>query len=321
MTFEDFVIQLDNWGRARTPFFFLVDFEMKKPLAFKLDEVPNNVKYNFRGTSNWSPAQIRKPINIDINPVTVEEFKSKFDLVHQHLLLGDSYLTNLTFRTEIKINESLESIFPGAKAKYKLLYKDEFLMFSPETFLQVKDGVVFSYPMKGTIDASVANAESVLLGNKKEQAEHVTIVDLIRNDLSKIATNVIVTRFRYIDKIESGKKSLLQVSSEIQGNLTLEFDHAFGSMLKHVLPAGSISGAPKAKTVEIIQQAEKIERGYYTGVAGIFDGRVFDSGVMIRFIENNNGKLFYRSGGGITSASEWNSEYHEVIDKIYVPVN
>ena len=84
---------------------------------------------------------------------------------------------------------------------------------------------------------------------------------------------------------------------------------------------GSISGAPKKKTVEIIKSVEREERGYYTGIAGIFDGKDLDSCVMIRFIEKNNNSFRYRSGCGITFLSELTSEYQEMIDKVYVPIN
>jgi para-aminobenzoate synthetase component I len=321
MTFENFVTQLDAWGKSKTPFFFLIDFEQKKPVAYALYNLPDDIKYDFNGKSNCSLTPSNSNIVLQATHIDEDEFKKKFEVVHKHLLLGNSYLANLTVRTQIKMNGSLAEVFAAANARYKLLYKEEFLVFSPETFIQVRDGSVFSYPMKGTIDASIKNAENLILQNKKEQAEHVTIVDLIRNDLSLIANDVKVTRFRYMDKIESNHKTLLQVSSEIQGQLNPNYKNsAFGSILKQLLPAGSISGAPKSRTVEIIQQAEGIERGYYTGVAGIFDGDVFDSGVLIRFIENDNGKFYYRSGGGITTASDWRSEYQEVNDKIYVPV-
>jgi para-aminobenzoate synthetase component 1 len=87
------------------------------------------------------------------------------------------------------------------------------------------------------------------------------------------------------------------------------------------LPAGSVTGAPKAKTVEIIKAAEQEPRGFYTGILGIFDGKQLDSGVMIRFIEKVDGRFFYRSGGGITTQSDCKAEYEEAINKIYVPVN
>ena len=92
------------------------------------------------------------------------------------------------------------------------------------------------------------------------------------------------------------------------------------NLLLSMLPAGSICGAPKAKTVSIIQEVEQDPRGYYTGIFGYFDGEELDSAVNIRFIEEKNSQLLYRSGGGITFLSDMESEYNELIEKIYVPV-
>jgi para-aminobenzoate synthetase component 1 len=201
-----------------------------------------------------------------------------------------------------------------------LLFKDQFLVFSPEIFVQIKNNHIYAYPMKGTIDASVPEAEAILLNDAKELAEHVTIVDLLRNDLSQVSKNVVVSKFRYVDRINTNKGQLLQVSSEIAGELEHPFDN-LGTLILKLLPAGSVSGAPKRKTVEIIQEAEKEPRGFYTGIVGIFDGHQLDSGVMIRFIEKKDGRFFYRSGGGITTQSDCTAEFQEATDKIYVPVN
>lgn len=321
MTFHQFVKTLDDWGNKNIPFFFIVDFEQKKPLAFKLADLPDDIFYNFNNHTNQPQRNKLDKIDLKIKAIPETEFKRKFDLVESHLSYGDSYLTNLTVRNQITLPHTLAELFDSAQAKYKLLFKNDFLVFSPEIFVQIKNREIYSFPMKGTIDATIENAEQKILGDQKELAEHVTIVDLIRNDLSLIAEHVNVTRFRYIDKILSNQKQLLQVSSEIQGQLLPELERSFGTILEKLLPAGSISGAPKKKTVEIIQQAEQLDRGYYTGVAGIYDGSFFDAGVLIRFIEHENGHFYYRSGGGITTASEWKKEYREVIDKIYVPVN
>jgi len=174
--------------------------------------------------------------------------------------------------------------------------------------------------MKGTIDASLPDAEQLILSDAKELSEHVTIVDLIRNDLSGVAKNVEVNRFRYIEKIKTNQKDLLQVSSEIAGDLSDDYASHIGSILISLLPAGSISGAPKKKTIQIIQEAEKEKREFYTGVFGYFDGENLDSAVMIRFIEQAGNDFYYRSGGGITAQSEAEKEYQEAIDKIYVPI-
>lgn len=173
--------------------------------------------------------------------------------------------------------------------------------------------------MKGTIDASFPNAKKVILADPKEAAEHATIVDLIRNDISIVADQVWVERYRYIEPVKTNQKTLLQVSSEIAGILPDHFDGEFGDLLLKLLPAGSISGAPKPSTLQIIKDAEGYDRGYYTGVMGYFDGKNFESAVMIRYIENQDGKLVFKSGGGITAKSDAQSEYQELIDKVYLP--
>jgi len=129
-----------------------------------------------------------------------------------------------------------------------------------------------------------------------------------------------VERFRYIDRIPSNEGEILQVSSEISGKLNREFRSQPGNLLFALLPAGSVTGAPKKMTTAIIRNVEKSDRGYYTGVCGVFDGDNLDSAVMIRFIEILNGRMQYRSGGGITFLSRARDEYKELIDKIYVPI-
>jgi len=111
-------------------------------------------------------------------------------------------------------------VYTVVHAKYKLLFKNQFLVFSPETFVQIQDGVISSCPMKGTLDASIPNALQLLTDNPKEKAEHSTIVDLIRNDLSIVATDVRVRRFRYIEEISAG-----QFRNDRSIALRLPFEH------------------------------------------------------------------------------------------------
>jgi para-aminobenzoate synthetase component 1 len=173
--------------------------------------------------------------------------------------------------------------------------------------------------MKGTIDAGIMNASDEILNNRKEAAEHATIVDLIRNDLAMVADHVKVEDYRFIDKITTHQGDLLQVSSKISGQLTDGFYNHLGDILFKLLPAGSISGAPKPKTLRIIQQAETYQRGFYTGIMGYFDGENIDSGVMIRFIEQTANGLIFKSGGGITCLSKAREEYDEMVRKVYLP--
>jgi para-aminobenzoate synthetase component 1 len=302
--------------KKHEPFVFIIDFELKKPRIWKISEIRSDeIIFDFNG--NYE----KQSITLSSQPISFNDYSKKFDHVMDHLLYGDSFLTNLTIKTPITTSFTLTDIYNSSKARYKFLVKDSFLVFSPETFVRIKDNMIFSYPMKGTIDASIPNAGGKILSDKKEMAEHVTIVDLIRNDLSMIAENVRVTKFRYIDKITTHGKDLLQVSSEICGTLLPSFAEDPAGALLSLLPAGSVSGAPKSKTVEIIQAAENEDRGYYTGICGHYDGQNFDSGVMIRFIEQQGDQLYYRSGGGITTQSNVSSEYQEALDKIYVPID
>jgi para-aminobenzoate synthetase component 1 len=322
MTIEQFESQANYFGQRQLPFLFVIDFEMEQPLLFALDGIdPAEVCYSVNGVSNTDVKFADTIPRLVTIPSAPETYAAKFQNVIANLENGNSFLTNLTIRTEVVPDCTLEDIYYFSRARYKLLLHDSFLVFSPEIFVRTDHGKISSFPMKGTIDASLENAAHLILSDPKEFAEHVTIVDLIRNDLSIVADNVTVERFRYIDHLLTSKKQLLQVSSEITGHLRDEYVDKPGSLLRQLLPAGSVSGAPKNRTVQIIRETEKEKRGYYTGVFGIFDGRNIDSGVMIRFIEKSKDKYYYRSGGGITTQSKCEEEYKEVLNKIYVPVD
>ncbi|HNW97640.1 MAG TPA: aminodeoxychorismate synthase component I [Bacteroidales bacterium] len=325
MTNTDAIIcKMNEFGKNKIPFLFIIDFNCTWPVIIPLSEIKSeNILYNINGFTNTTkPLVENKEIHIKKFPLAYNDFLNSYSKVQKHLHFGNSYLVNLTFETPIKINLTLKEIFYLSRSKYKLLFNDDFVVFSPEIFVKIDDtGVISSYPMKGTIDATTEKAEEKIINDKKEFAEHCTIVDLIRNDLSMVAKNVYVKRFRYIDRIETSEKPLLQVSSEICGQLPKLYYENIGTIIAALLPAGSVSGAPKNKTIEIINESETYSRKYYTGIFGYFDGSMLDSGVMIRFIEKRDGKYFYKSGGGITVNSNPENEYQEMIDKIYVPAS
>ncbi len=323
MSVGEFADALNKYGSEGIPFLFLVDFEMAKPVLLRFDEIDSGkLCYDINGVTNCPVARSESGcLDFKKYPIPFAEYKAKFDKVRARLAYGDSYLTNLTVRTRVETPLSLREIFALSSAPYKVLFENAFVVFSPETFVKINDGKISACPMKGTVDAAVPSAREIILADPKEMAEHVTIVDLLRNDLSAVANNVAVTRFRYIDEIKTAGKNLLQVSSEITGDLGSGYRDHLGDIITQLLPAGSVSGAPKRKTMEIIREAEAGPRGYYTGVVGLFDGRAFDSGVMIRFLERDDDSLYYRSGGGITMQSDAAAEYQEIIDKVYVPVN
>lgn len=314
---------MNRLGSEKIPFLFIIDFEMQNPIVFELDKIERNeLLYFVEGEKNFDESVFLPQANFHFrkSPISRDDYSIMFYAVKENINLGNTYLINLTCQTPIEINLTLKEIFLLSSAKYKLWFKEKFVCFSPETFVKINDGKIKSYPMKGTIDASIFNAEEKILADKKETAEHYTIVDLIRNDLGIVSKNVTVEKFRYIDKIKTNQKELLQVSSEITGELEQNYSSKIGDILFALLPAGSVTGAPKEKTVEIILQNENYKRGFYTGVFGIFDGSNLNSSVMIRFIENTPDGLVYKSGGGITSFSNMELEYKEMIDKVYVPI-
>lgn len=314
--------KLDILGAERTPCTFFIDFSGKSGWVLRLNELEKeNIQVSFPNFQQLKTTAKSLHIELKADFVNKNIYKRAFDLVQFHLNRGDSYLTNLTFSTPINFNTTLNQIFTQANAKYKVNFKDEWICFSPETFVQIKDNQIATFPMKGTIDAHIKNAEQVLKTDIKERAEHHTIVDLLRNDLSMIAKNVRVERLMYIDQIETQKGKILQMSSEVKGDLPNGWQDSLGTMLKKLLPAGSISGAPKEKTIEIINHAENYERGFYTGIAGVFDGNTVDSCVLIRFIEQAKNGFVYKSGGGITAMSKMEDEFNELKQKIYVPIS
>ncbi len=315
--------KMNQWGARRLPFFFIIDFEKIHAQIVPLDEVnTQEILYDINGNRNFdTPLLAEKPLQFRSIPVSEERYCQAFQKVQHHIRRGDSFLLNLTFPSRIESNYSLKDFFYRSSAKYKVWLKNRFVSFSPEIFVQTRGRLIRSFPMKGTLDASLPDAEKILLSDKKELAEHFTIVDLIRNDLSMVAKKVRVKRFRYLDHIKTHKNEILQMSSEIEGELEENYHHHLGDILFKMLPAGSISGAPKKKTLEIIQDAEGYQRGFYTGIAGIFDGENLDSAVLIRYLEKDANGLIYKSGGGITAQSRCEEEYHELIEKIYVPVS
>lgn len=314
---------MDELSLKKVPFFFMVDFLLEKVEVFQENEIEEeSLLIDFQNFKNIKTTEAENAeIELKILSESAEIYRKGFDFVQENLRQGNSYLTNYTVKTEIAINLTLKEIFYHSKAKYKVWYNDEFVFFSPETFVEIIDDQIYTHPMKGTIEASIENAVEILKNDVKEKAEHFTVVDLLRNDLSMVADDVQVDEFQRIDFIKTQQKDLYAMSSKISGKLKPEFQNKIGTVMKTLLPAGSILGAPKPKTLEIIAEAENYDRGFYTGVCGWFDGENLDSCVMIRFIEKENGKLFFKSGGGITHLSKFADEYQEMKNKIYVPIH
>lgn len=312
--------KLNKYGSLREPFLFVISYDLSKFYIKKLHELPNTIKYQINSKDN---PKTETKIKLEKFPISFEEYKNKFDILQEEIKNGNTYLCNLTSKTKIQTSHNLDDIYKHTNAKFKLRFQnknDNFVCFSPERFIKIEKNKISTHPMKGTIDASIPNAKEEILANKKEMAEHTMVVDLLRNDLSIVSSKVRVEKFRYIDKINAGNKELLQVSSKITGNLEDNWNEKIGNILTSLLPAGSITGTPKKKTIEILESIEDYNRDFYTGIFGVYDGNNLDSSVMIRFIEEDLYKnTYYKSGGGITCDSNALLEYQELLDKIYLP--
>ncbi|MFW5851272.1 MAG: aminodeoxychorismate synthase component I [Bacteroidota bacterium] len=315
---------LNTFSEKKQACFFIIDYELQNPQVWKISDIPHDIRISFPHFSCNNKTLFEEfdgnPIS-HITPILFDEYERAFTRAQKYISRGDTFLLNLTVSNHIElVTDDLSEIFHIASAPYKLCYKNQFVVFSPEPFISIRNNQIFTYPMKGTIDASLKNAENILLGNTKEQAEHATTVDLLRNDMSFVAENVRLTKYRYIDKIHTPSHSILQMSSCIQGDIRKDLKSQLGTILFSMLPAGSICGAPKQKTLEIIHSVETHTRGYYTGIMGYFDGENLETAVMIRFIEKQDENIVYKSGGGITFQSNVHEEYDEIVKKIYVPI-
>lgn len=320
---DEAIARMDQLAAQGVPYVFVVDYDGCKAYVEPMTAIdPTVMMYSLGRAAN---------IPEDAQPTTCTpqwsfehpdraQYSRSFTSVVQQIKAGNSYLVNLTCRVPIDTNLSMRDIFLRATAKYRLWIADQLVCFSPETFVKVQGDTISSFPMKGTIDATLPHAQETLENDPKEMAEHATIVDLIRNDLSMVAYDVEVERYRYTERIATHRGAILQTSSEIKGRLQPFYRSRPGSMLQRLLPAGSITGAPKPKTMDIIRRAEGYDRGFYTGVMGVWENGNMDSAVMIRFIDKENDRLYYKAGGGITAKSEEDKEYQEIIDKIYVPI-
>ena len=315
--------QLQRAMRAGTPCFFLLDFELQEGYCY-LDPIcqpTGEIFFDFPAGKTPDPEGKKGVIELSLQPEGLERYSQRFSIIQQGLQQGDSFLANLTLKTPISTTAGLEDIYLSSHATYRVLLPGRFVSFSPECFITLRGEELSTHPMKGTIDASLPHAADLLRSDYKEGCEHHTIVDLMRNDLNQVALGVRVKRFKYLSALHTSRGELLQMSSEITGQVDRSaetFDIA--QLLLPLLPAGSISGAPKARTLELIREAEGEKRGFYTGIAGYFDGKDLDTAVLIRYVERTpSGSYYYHSGGGITIHSQCEAEYHECLQKIYIP--
>lgn len=303
----------------RQPFLFGINYEVTEGFFIENPLQQQEVLFNFNGVGNkGAQLVVDTPPSIEVSPIGMEAYTEMFDVVQREIAAGRVGVINLTGRTPIKTTISEKEIFECSTALYQLYVPGRFVCFSPEIFVKIKAGEVSTFPMKGTIDATLPNAQEQILGNGKEIEEHRRTVEAMSRDLSLVARDVTVKRFRYVDRVQTTTGALLQTSSEIVGTLPEDYLSGLGDVVMALMPGISIVGSPKAEALEVIKLAEAQDRGYYCGIAGYFDGQTLDTCVLIRFIEIDGEQQFFRSGGGITGESNCEKEYQELLNKIYL---
>jgi len=264
------VCRMNRLGAERRPFLFVIDYKQEQVIVEEPDQIDSEaLLYNLDGVTNVATASRMNDrenrtsaIRWETFPITQSAYADSFHKVVGHIRAGNSYLVNLTCATPVRTDLSLKDVFVSSEARYKLWMKDRFVVFSPEIFVKIRDEHIYSYPMKGTIDATLPDARRRILEDPKETAEHATIVDLIRNDLSMVATEVMVTRYRYIDELPTHQGALLQVSSEIRGRLAGGWQAEVGDLSSGSFRQVPLPGSPKRDNGRLTRKPRPTERGF-----------------------------------------------------------
>jgi len=255
---------------------------------------------------------------------THQEYLKAVEAAREYIAAGDIFQVNLSQRFEAdspfspyQLYQHLRNINPAPFAAYLNFDEVTVLSASPERFLKVQGDLVETRPMKGTRSRGSSAAEDEALARElqnslKDKAENVMIVDLERNDLGRVCRfgTVKVRELWTLEKYAT----VFQLTSTVEGRLRQDKDRI--DLLKACFPGGSITGAPKVRAMEIIDQLEPTRRGIYTGSIGYlsFSGEM-DLNIVIRTILVKDGKVYFQVGGGIVYDSDPEGEYQETLDK------
>lgn len=272
------VCRMNRLGAERRPFLFVIDYKQEQVIVEEPDQIDSEaLLYNLDGVTNVVTASRMNDrenrtsaIRWETFPITQSAYADSFHKVVGHIRAGNSYLVNLTCATPVRTDLSLKDVFVSSEARYKLWMKDRFVVFSPEIFVKIRDEHIYSYPMKGTIDATLPDARRRILEDPKETAEHATIVDLIRNDLSMVATEVMVTRYRYIDELPTHQGGFVAGQFGDPGS---SYRRLAGRSGRFVLPAPSgrfhYRGAQKEDNGDY-RGSRDLRKGVLYGCHGLF---------------------------------------------------
>ena len=255
--------------------------------------------------------------------LTDEEYKANVELAKKHCGRGDVFQLVLSKQfsqqfsgDEFNVYRALRSINPSPYLFYFDYGNFKIFGSSPEAQLVVSDGKAEIHPIAGTFkrsgnDLKDAQLAEELIKDDKENSEHVMLVDLARNDLSRNGSNVTVENYREVQFFSH----VIHLVSKVTGTIHKNTDTM--QVVADTFPAGTLSGAPKHKAMQLIEKYEKTSRGYYGGAIGFMDfNGNFNHAIMIRTFLSQDHKLFWQAGAGIVAKSEAESELQEVYNKL-----
>ena len=179
MTIPQWAQRMDQLASEGIPFLFILDFALMDPIVIPLEDLQtksSGIQFSIK-KQDLDHSLKATEINFLKFPVSYDVYKTGFDRVMKAIKAGDTYLLNLCYSTKMTGLPSLKEIFDAVQAPYKLHVPNRFVVFSPEQFVSISDGIIRTFPMKGTIDASIPDAAATLMANIKEQEEHATVVD------------------------------------------------------------------------------------------------------------------------------------------------
>ncbi|YCO05524.1 aminodeoxychorismate synthase component I [Vibrio sp. VNB-15] len=276
------------------------------------EQNPNDTE-DFKLTGDWQ------------SNMTLGSYATRFDCVQEYLLSGDCYQINLAQRfnapyqgSEWQAYLKLEAANQAPFSAFIRMPESTLLSISPERFLELKDSVIETKPIKGTRPRSIdknqdqANAHDLQTA-EKDQAENLMIVDLLRNDIGRVASPGSVHVPKLFD-IESFP-AVHHLVSTIRADLDAQYNAA--DLLRACFPGGSITGAPKVRAMQIIEELEPHRRSAYCGSIGYISrhGRM-DTSITIRTLVAEDNKLYAWAGGGVVADSDCAAEYQETLDKL-----
>lgn len=321
MLFKD-VIAFDN---VKQKIILITNIELDKDLNFEYEKALkrlNSIKELLHtGKKSFEGGKLLG----EVTPLfSKDEFSNMIGKAKHHIKEGDIFQIVLSNRLQANFEGSLfdtyrvlRTVNPSPYMFYFSGTDVEVAGASPETLVKLEDGILHTFPLAGTrprgkSEKEDKELETELLADEKELAEHNMLVDLGRNDLGKISKfgSVVVEKFHSIERYSH----VMHIGSTVRGEIRPEYDTL--NALEAVLPAGTLSGAPKIRACQLIEELENNKRGIYGGAIGYIDftGNM-DTCIAIRLAYKKNGKVFIRSGAGIVADSDPDKEYMESINK------